>query len=207
MTAAYGFVESPLDRLVDPFCELVARWTGATAARIQRKPSAGSIDRALSALLPRRDSMTEPKYLLAPCANGWTAYFENSRVGDPRPPSWELPDVLSCRAVLVYAEGSSSRPTRPRTYGFSLRAPGLAGPVNSVRTLMRNAGEKRLQRHGTRLPGEGEDDEDGFDFERLDRYLQSLGIRAFDPEFFMSPTTVGIELDTRGARAIASQAG
>jgi hypothetical protein len=159
----FGFAETPLEPLVEPFAEV----TGASPAG----DVTGSLEEALAG---------SSGWLLAPTRGPWVAFFGD----DPRPPAWRMPDRIGCRTLLVYASATS--------VGFSLRGPGRAGPLNAIRTLIVHRDEPEPQAYGVPLPCE---DQPGLELPWLDRCLRDLGIRAFDPGFYLPRGTHGIRLE------------
>jgi len=194
-----GLIEAPLDACLEPFIRLVARGLPADEVDIARQPARGPLDRALAALLPATDRPAGDRFLLAATSGRWTAFFENGAGGgDPRTYAGFLPEELGCRTATVYAvpagPGETDGPGGFAVLGYTLAAPGRAGRLDAVRVLVvhRVDGEREVQSFGDPLPGEG--DPAGFDLDRLDGVLRSLGIRAFDPDWYLPAGTEGVLL-------------
>jgi hypothetical protein len=205
VTEVFGFVEAPLDRVVDPYTTLVATQLGIAPAELSRRPVAGPLTEALGELEPlRADSSSGDRHLLAPTASDWVAYFENAIPGDPRLVAAELPDLLGCRTLVLYATTShaDAPASTLKTVGFTLSAPGHAGMLDALRVLIVDADEPQPQTYGHHLPFEDADPRDlRPELNWLTRYCAVLGLHPFDPGFYFPPSAEGVLVAHSTARA------
>jgi hypothetical protein len=199
-TGVIGFVERPLDSvLVNAVCRLICQQRGVDADSLRREPVDGPLESAMEHLRPLSSDPSDDRYLLCPTTGAWTAWFDSSATGgDPRPLAVHLPDLLSCRTLVVLAvpqPGSPARGSRLlQTAGFSLAAPTHAGWADAVRsvTVVRGKGGTEVTAYGEPLAAEAGDRSDDLDLEQLDRYLTSLGVRAFDGAAYFPPGSRGL---------------
>jgi len=197
VTRTVGFIDAPLDRCAGPFARIVAGRLSVDPAVLVRRLVPGPLEQALAELMPPRDGPSGDRFLLAPTESSWTAFFENAADGgDPRPVAGAVPDELGCRTVTAYIVAGDDGGWD--ILGFTLAAPGRAGPLDAVRVLIlhRQDGGYEVQSYGEPLAAE-EGDPAELDLGRLDRILRSLGIRAFDADFYLPPRTEGLLVERR----------
>ena len=151
----------------------------------------GGLEDALQALLPL--SIGEyARVLFVPTAGPWTAYFDNGWRGtDAFPPMSHLAKRLATRGLRVVAVP----PTEGRYPAsiFELYGPEDREWLNFERAIsaMKDGDRWRFSVSGDPLPFEDLDRysarrvRDRFPHELLGRYLEELGIRAFDESFYM----------------------
>jgi hypothetical protein len=151
----------------------------------------GALEDAIQALLPL--AVGEPaRVLFVPTAGPWTAYFDNgSRGPDAFPPMSYLAKRLGTRGLRVVAV-----PPGEGRYAASileLYAPEDREWLNVERAIsaMQDGDRWRFETIGEPLAFEELERytarrvRDRFPHELLDRYLQELGLRAFDEAFYM----------------------
>jgi hypothetical protein len=151
----------------------------------------GGLEDALRSLLPLSIGESA-RVLIVPTAGPWTAYFDNGWRGpDAFPPMSYLAKRLGTRGLRVVAVP----PTEGRYSAsiFELYGPEDREWLNFERAVsaMKDGDRWRFSVSGEPLPFEDLDRysarrvRDRFPHELLDRYLQALGIRAFDETFYM----------------------
>jgi hypothetical protein len=184
--SSVAFVELPLEKAVDAYKEWGLSWD--SPPRLQKLETASILD-MMSALLPLQ--MPYTKRLLVGSTSGWTAIFDNSRQGDPFPPT-HLARLREVRAVVATHTPPPQSGGYPSTQ-FHLFGPSGEPPLMYLRTV--DAGVFDLNRWEFRLSGTEQPFEDTtsyqnprirnrFNREMLIRYLEALGIRADDPSSY-----------------------
>jgi hypothetical protein len=166
--------------------------------RLSERRLRGRLEDALSSLLPLVD-IESSRHLFIPTASGWTAYLDNGWDGpDVFPPVSYLSERLGCTGVRAAAD----RHTMPRDergpgqYGsvqLDVWGPDGTPPLMYVRSIYaaNDGGRWVFGQSGTPYPFEETERyrarriRDRFTFAMLRRYLGSLGLRAFDRDFYM----------------------
>jgi hypothetical protein len=113
-----AFVELPLADAMSAYEEWAAGWAGEPTLKITPQPE-GTLTRYFEALLPLE--MPYTRRLLVGTTGGWTAVFDNSRLGGDPFPATYLGKLRDVRAVAVKH--------RPRGQGFPVTQFELFGPT------------------------------------------------------------------------------
>lgn len=151
----------------------------------------GGLEDALRSLLPLTMA-DHPRVLFVPTEGSWTAYFDNGWQGtDAFPPMAYLAKRLSTRGLRVVAVPPADG--RYPTSIFELYGPEDREWLNFERAIsaMKDGERWRFDTSGDPLPFEDLERysarriRDRFPHELLDRYVQELGIRAFEERFYM----------------------
>jgi hypothetical protein len=151
----------------------------------------GELEGALRALLPLTMA-DSPRVLFVPTAGPWTAYLDNGWRGtDAFPRMSYLATRLKTRGLRVVAV-PAVQGRHPASI-FELYGPEKREWLNFERAIsaMKDGDRWRFSASGVPLPFEELERyaarriRDRFPHELLDRYLQELGIRAFDERFYM----------------------
>jgi hypothetical protein len=151
----------------------------------------GNLEDALHALLPLTMA-DHPRILFVPTDGPWTAYFDNGWRGtDAFPPMSYLATRLKTRGLRIVAvpPGQGRYPASI----FELYGPEKREWLNFERAIsaMKDGDRWRFNTSGEPLPFEDLERysarrvRDRFPHELLDRYLQELGIQAFDESCYM----------------------
>jgi hypothetical protein len=192
------FVELELGEGVDAYAEWGGYWGSAPRLEeLGRRP----VLELMAALLPLQEPYR--RRLLAGTTCGWTAVFDNSRSGgDIFPPTY-LAMSRGVRAVAA-KHVPRSQSSLPATQ-FHLFGPSGRPPLMYVRTVdagIFDSGRWQFLEEGPVQPYEETDAyrsrliRDRLTRERLLRYLDALGIRADDPDWY----TAGVLAHATGWR-------
>lgn len=199
ITSEIGFIELEPSAVVSAFAEWHGRLRAPFGVRVSLREVHGSLADALSALLPLT-SVERRRYLFAPSASQWTAYFDNGRRGtDAFAHVGSLAEQLSCRGMRVVAVPNNPPKlygNSPGTYGgtiLEVYSQQAAHPLGVERTIaaVNDGGRWTFDESGP--PYEFEHTERyqerfirrRFTFDMLDEYLQHFGIRVFDDSFYL----------------------
>ena len=213
VTSTLGFVQAPVDVVTDA----LVRWQQAGPRAAVRSGSVtGDLEQLLGALLPLTTRECRRFLLLPTAAPRWTAYFDNGAGGSSAFPHLvalaRLAGLRGVRATAVpdtasrrgRAPGGRYGATVFEVYGDSTAH--LAGFERSVE-LVEDGGRWRFTQDGPPLPFEDLDAyqarraKDRFPTVLLQQYLEALGLRAFDEDFY-APTGAVVLLEKQG-RAVA----
>jgi hypothetical protein len=166
---------------------------------LSKRRVAGRLEDALWSLLPLVD-IEVSRELFIPTASGWTAYVDNGWNGpDVFPPvSYLSTERLDCLGVRAVAARHNMRADEqgPGQYGsvqLDVWGPDGAPPLQYVRSVHAANDGGRWVFGQSGAPFAFEETEryrarrirDRFTFAMLRRYLDSLGIRGFDRDFYM----------------------
>jgi len=195
VTSEMGFLEARAEHAARAF----AAWeTGVLASRgitVQVRPVSGSLEQALSALLPLTDAERQ-RYLFMPTRSPWTAYFDNGwRRTEAWGPMSYMAETLGCRGLRVVAVPHTLRKDKGR-YGavmLEVYGPHKTDWLNNLRTLyvandggrwvFGQSGEpfpfEKLERYEARRV------RDRFTFDMLKEYLHHLGLAPFEEGFYL----------------------
>lgn len=210
MTSNLGFVEAPIDVLVEVFM----RWQESTRARFgasyTQRTVTGDLQQLLGTLLPLT-THERRRFLFLPTADPkWTAYFDNGPLGSSAPTTLVglalVAGLRSVRATLIPNSGRDSQPGG--RYGanvFEVYAESPAHPDGIERSieLINDGGRWRFSEDGPPLPFEdvsayrARRAKDRFPPALLERYLSELGIRAFEDSFY-APDRCGVLVEKQG---------
>jgi hypothetical protein len=200
ITSEIGFVEAECDAVVREYLDW-QRSIGPPGGSVglSERRVAGQLEDAISSLLPLVD-IERTRYLFVPTAGRWTAYFDNGWTGaDVFPPvSYLSTERLHCRGVRAVASREipiGDQHSRGQYGSVQLDVWGPEGepPLMYVRSLnvANDGGGWVFNESGSRFPFEDAERygrrriRERFTFAMLRRYLESLGIRAFDSGFYM----------------------
>ncbi|TVP79167.1 MAG: hypothetical protein EA353_06815 [Puniceicoccaceae bacterium] len=198
VTSCIGFIEFPLDELVDFF----VHWRKSLSPAIlvkKRKPQ-GALVQALKKLEPLREFKT--KYIFVPTHSRWTAVFDNTfRGADIAGDVMHASNVLSCGGVRVVADPGLGQ----CHYACIFETFGPLQPkqhLNYLRTIALTHDGEHWSFDQSGAPYEFEDvvqygrrmKRERFSFDLLDQYLQHFQIRAFDEGFYLAEKSVIVEL-------------
>lgn len=209
ITQAIGFIKFPAKDVVKEYVDWMTpiqagriNYISGEAAPVSlnvRHGSSGLLE-TLNTLLPLT-GVEARRILFIQTASDWTAYFDNGWRGpDVFPPVSELCQRLRCngvRATCVPNTISKKEGHYKGRYGatvFELYGPYPNPILNTVRSVFASFDTKwEFNASGTEQPYEeveaysAKKVRDRFTPDMLDRYLQAIGIRAFDPAFYESP--------------------
>jgi len=166
----------------------------------------GDLESVLRKLLPLTN-VEERRFLFIPTRNSWTAFFANGHRGTD--PSTYIATLLKCRAVrataVLHTMSRDEQGARGR-WGATIFS--LFGPETSsasIRSIYaaNDGGKWVFDAYGLKQPFEETERysarpiKDRFTPDMLDRYLQALGIHAFDEAFY--------QCEQRGAELVFKQ--
>jgi hypothetical protein len=198
ITSEFGFVEADSQTIADWYRVWDSSNVAARGVQVRRQVVAGSLAEMLQSLLPLT-SVEARRYLFIPTRGSWTAYFDNGWQGSDAARLDYVASQLQCRAVRVVAVpdtlGTKADRFKKGRYGatiFELYGPRSTTFLNHERSIAvaNDGGRWIFQQAGTPLPFEqleaygARSIRDRFNIELLDRYLQALGIHAFDEAFY-----------------------
>lgn len=207
ITSTIGSVKAPCARAADSY----VRWQGPLKLGWGRAVSARQVTGNLQTLLRHLDPLrrTEPSRVLFLRTSGeWTAFFDNLVSGtDTFPVLPHLTEDLHCvgvRASIVPDVGREGDAGENRYGGTVLEImdPDRGKPpLRYRRTIaaVNDGGRWTFDLSGEPEPFEelshytGRHLRDRFTPELLDRYLRALGIRAFDPDFYLRDGVLVVE--------------
>lgn len=197
ITSEIGFLEVDCDKAATAYVEWQAAVGAATAVtvRTERVP-VHSLEEALLRLLPLA-SVLPTRALFVPTKGRWTAYFENAlRGGDPTAVVSYLAKLLGCRGLRAVAVPNTITTQGARgRYGATILE--IYGPedgvfLNYVRSVgaVNDGGKWEFVASGTPQPFEEPTNykartiRNRFTPEMLERYVQALGVDAFNEGFY-----------------------
>jgi hypothetical protein len=201
ITSAIGFLEIGLEAAGDALLTWRRHLYGEATLAELREP--------LTDALHRLEPLTvgvRPRELLGATAGPWTAYFDcGAHGGDPVSTIGYLCRVIGCRGVVAVSipDTAGTKDERPGRYGavqFELYGPDMTEFLNYIRTVsaVNDGGRWRFDASGEVQVFENLDayrrrrKRDRFTSDMLAEYLASLGLRAFDEEFY-EPRAVLVE--------------
>jgi hypothetical protein len=216
VTEEVGFVETGVHTLTNWF----ERWEQSNqnerGVRITRRDVVGSLAELLRSLEPLT-SVERRRFLFLPTAGPWTAYFDNGWQGTDAAILSHVAIELRCRAIRVVAVPDSMGLDAPKSkrgrYGattLEVYGPEEIDFANELRTISStNDGDRWVfVQSGEPFPFEdraayrARNVRDRFPLDLLKRYLEALGVRAFD-EAFYAPEHRGVLIEREGPRAPA----
>jgi hypothetical protein len=199
ITSEYGFVEGTAADIADWFATWDSSIHSKRGVTHVRRRVTGTLRDMLLRLEPLT-SVERRRFLFVPTAGPWTAYFDNGWQGSGAAGLSFVAAEMHARALRVVAildtmGTGRAEPSKKGRYGASILE--LYGPektefLNYIRTisLANDGGQWRFDVAGEVQPFEETDAykarslKDRFGLDRLRRYLEALGVRAFDASFF-----------------------
>jgi len=194
ITSSIGFLELPLERVVDGF----VTWDRSLGRRTETEPVPfpDGLER-----LPPLVGGSRPRRLFAANGSGWTAYFDCGLRGtDAVSVVGHLSRTLGCQGVAIRATPhtvgvADGVPARFGAVQFELFGPLPTEFMNYVRTVhvTFNGRAWEFAATGTEQPFEEVDAyrarrvRDRFTSEMLERYCRALGVDPFEPDAYGSP--------------------
>jgi hypothetical protein len=195
VTSEMGFLEARAEHAARAFASWEAGLQAHRGIAVQVRPVSGSLEQALSALLPLTDAERQ-RYLFMPTRSPWTAYLDNGWRGtDAGSPMPYMARTLGCRGLRVVAVPHTLRKDKGR-YGsvmLEVYGPNRTDFINYLRTLYAandggrwvfgQSGEpfpfEKLERYQERRV------RDRFTFDMLKEYLHHLGLAPFEEDFYL----------------------
>lgn len=195
VTSAMGFLRASLDEVA----EGLAAWRRDIHGSAQIESLEGDLFANVSALEPLTGGVRPRELIVATRNPEWVGIFDNGiQGGDPSTTVGYLSRTLAVQGVVVVSVPDVSVVGHPSRYGarqFEMFAPIATGFLNYVRTIsvVRDGSRWRFDANGT--VQDFEDVEayqrrrvaDRFTATMLVDYAASLGLRPFDPDFFIGP--------------------
>jgi hypothetical protein len=200
ITSTIGFIEADCRAAANCYLQWQIPLKRSWGRRVTNKSVNGDLLSVLLQLTPLRK--TEPsRMLFVPTASKWTAYFDNFITGaDTFPVLSQLTGELKCLGVRATAVPHTYRGKGPAAMGrYGAAAIDIFDPVHGrpplryLRSIaaLNDGGRWKFDLSGAQQPFEEpayyeeKHKRDRFPPMLLDRYLRALGIRAFDPDFYM----------------------
>jgi len=197
ITTEFGFLECGL--------QVAERWVGQReeaaylprGGTIRKRTVHGSLEALLRSLLPLT-TVERRRHLLIATATNWTACFDNGWQGTDAAGLSYAAEQLNCRGVRIVAEPKDRNTGRYGAVTWELYGPRPTAFLNFERSLSvtNDAGKWVFVNEGTPLPFERAEAykarviRERFTPDLLDEYLQALGIRAFDADFYCTQGTL-----------------
>ena len=201
ITSEIGFLQTDYKTAVEAYLAWQNQILEEDDIILEKEPLSVSLDVALNRLVP----LTSPircRYLFVPTENNWVAFFDNWWQGtDAAAPMCFLATQLKTTGLRVAAvpDTMPRESTKDSTgrYGSSILEV-YNGRDDATRSVFaaNDGGKWKFGQSGDPLPFENLEAykakriRDRFDFERLDSYLQKLGVRAFDERFYLPEATL-----------------
>jgi hypothetical protein len=200
VTSTMGFLELGGEQAAQAFAAWQRGLPTSLGSTIEVLPVAGTLEQALSRLLPLSGGETQRR-LFIPTRSAWTAYVSNQWTGtDAASPMSTMARRLSIRCLRVVAvphtlRGDQGRygavmlevygPKQPGKISSTVRA--LAASNDGGRWVFDQVGEpfafEQVEQYQARRVRER------FTFEMLKDYLRHLGLTPFEEDFYMPPGT------------------
>jgi hypothetical protein len=196
VTSEMGFLETDAEHAARAYTAWQAGLPMNDGVAIEVRPvTAGSLEQALSALLPLTDSEIQ-RHLFIPTRSPWTAYVENGLRGtDASSAMAVMARRLGCRGMRVVAVPNTIREDKGR-YGavmLEVYGPHQTHWLNYVRALgvSNDGGRWVFDQSGEPFPFETLEQyqarrvRDRFTFDMLREYLRHLGLSPFEEDFYL----------------------
>jgi hypothetical protein len=195
VTSEMGFLEAPAEYAARAFGAWQAGLQAPRGISVQVRPVSGSLEQALSTLLPLTDAERQ-RYLFIPTRGPWTAYLDNGWRGtDAASAMGHMAEVLGCRGLRVVAVPHTLRKDKGR-YGsvmLEVYGPHRTDWLNYLRTLYvsNDGGRWVFGQSGEPFPFEMLEQyqarrvRDRFTFDMLKQYLRHLGLSPFEEHFYL----------------------
>jgi hypothetical protein len=226
VTSTMGFLELGAEQAAQAFATWQRGLPASRDSTIEVLPVLGTLEQALSSLLPLTSGERQRRYLFIPTRSAWTAYVNSVWTGtDAASPMRVMAQSLSIRCLRVVAVPHTLRGNQGR-YGavmldvFGPEQPGKISNTVRVVEAANDGGRWVFVQSGESFPFEQVEQyqarrvRDRFTFEMLKDYLRHLGLAPFEEDFYMPPgscawliqktgplTTVGREYTLEEARA------
>ncbi|HWA77575.1 MAG TPA: hypothetical protein VG937_34800 [Polyangiaceae bacterium] len=189
-TSDFGLIEAPTTNVVAAFLE----WQAAIG-RAPIESTRTSLESTFTALAPLSAELRRAAFV--PTKSAWTAYFASGLLGsDPFPVMSHLAQHLQVRAMRVCS--TTERAHWPATIWEVYAPESLGGslPLGYLRSVAcaNDGGRWTFETSGQPFPFErlerytAKRKKDCFDRQLLIDYLQRLGLRPFDADFFTVST-------------------
>jgi hypothetical protein len=227
VTSTMGFLELGAEQAAQAFATWQRGLEASQGFTFEVLPVSGTLEQALSRLLPLTSGERQRRYLFIPTRSAWTAYVSNQWTGtDAASPMSTMARRLSIRCLRVVAVPHTLGKHQGGRYGgvmLGVYGPEQPGKIsNTVRALAaaNDGGRWVFEQSGEPFPFEQVEQyqarrvRDRFTFEMLKDYLRNLGLAPFEEDFYMPPdsrawlvqktgpfTTVGQEYTLEEARA------
>jgi hypothetical protein len=186
----WGFFEATQERVA----EALVSWRSEHRKWASKEPVCAPLREALHMLEPLT-YMPERELLLA-TSSSWTAYFDNSNMGNsPLETTSYLALKLSCQSLALNVVPNTIRGNKPGIYGavqFELFGPYKTDWLNSRRaiTAMNDGGRWVFEEQGEILSFEKPERylakriKDRFTSEMLEDYCAAFGLDIFNEQFY-----------------------
>jgi hypothetical protein len=199
VTSTMGFLELGAEQAAQAFATWQRGLPTSRDSTIEVIPVSGTLEQALSRLLPLTSGERQRRYLFIPTRSTWTAYVNSVWTGtDAASPMSVMARKLSIRGLRVVAVPHTLRGDQGR-YGavmLDMYGPEQPGKIsNTVRVVeaANDGGRWVFVQSGEPFPFEQVEQyqarrvRDRFTFEMLKDYLRHLGLAPFDEDFYMPP--------------------
>jgi hypothetical protein len=200
VTSTMGFLELGAEQAAQAFATWQREQVTSQGSTIEVLPVSGTLEQALSRLLPLTSGERQRRYLFIPTRSAWTAYVNSVWTGtDAASPMRYMARWLSIRCLRVVAVPHTLRKHGGGRYGgvmLDVFGPEQPGEIlNYVRSIYAaNDGGRWVFGHsGEPFPFEQVEQyqarrvRDRFTFEMLKDYLRHLGLAAFEEDFYLPP--------------------
>jgi hypothetical protein len=187
-TNSVGFWERPLDAVVKAYTRWL--WLRLSPARSVR-PVSGPLEQLLGELEPL--TPWHDRVLVVETKAGWTAYFDNGKLGTDGGAARALSRILGCRALIAKEVPHVVAGGRVRRYGsvyFALFTPADRGNDQRVVYAMNDGGPWKFYERGEPLPFEDTSQygakriRDRFTPAMLETYCKAIGLEISDDGFY-----------------------
>jgi hypothetical protein len=206
ITTTIGFVRCSSSAAAQAFVEWLGPIHAKRGVTLQKRELRVDLRSTLLALLPLTNVETR-RYLFIPTVSEWCAFFDNGHRGTDAFSSMSmLARLVGCDAIRATCEsGANGHPA----VIFELYGPSPTSFLNYIRSVAASfdghhwefgeAGEVQTFEEAGRYALARI--KERFTAEMLERYLLSLGIRAFDEAFYLPTTDAAILLEKVGPTA------
>jgi hypothetical protein len=227
VTSTMGFLELGAEQAAQAFATWQRGLPTSRDSTIEVIPVSGTLEQALSSLLPLTSGERQRRYLFIPTRSAWTAYVNSVWTGtDAASPMSTMARRLNIRCLRVVAVPHTLRKNQGVRYGavmldvFGPEQPGEISSTVRVVEVANDGGRWVFVQSGEPFPFEQMEQyqarrvRDRFTFEMLKDYLRHLGLAPFEEDFYMPSgsrawliqktgpsTTVGKEYTLEEARA------
>jgi hypothetical protein len=195
VTSEMGFLETDAEHAARAYAAWQAGLLAPDGVAVEVRPVTGSLEQALSTLLPLTDSETQ-RHLFIPTRSPWTAYVENGWRGtDAAGPMRYMARTLGCRCLRVVAVPNTIRNDKGR-YGavaLAMYGPHQTAWLNCIRAVsaLNDGGRWAFDQFGEPFSFEKLEQyqarrvRDRFTFDMLQEYLRHLGLSPFEESFYL----------------------
>jgi hypothetical protein len=208
ITKEIGFLECDIDLVAAAYHSWTTEVLHPLEMSVEANSISGNLGTVLHHLIPRT-TPTPCRFVFVPTKSNWTAYFDNSRLGtDSSGVINVLTEKLNCRGIrAVHVLNTLPRKPLKETRGrfgatiFEVYANGKA-----VRILYaaNDGGKWKFGQSGAPFPFEETQNynakkiSEKFTGVMLDNYLQQLGIKAFEDNFYTLENRSSVLFNRRG---------